>query len=226
MSRKDLTFTLGLTIFMGVLWMLGELVMGLWVAVLPKHHIIWTVIIVVITLAVSVWHSMKADESGLVDSKKENEDNLQYFLNNENYKVEMVSIKEYLPEERLDIMNYPNYYGMQNRMPNYNYQPEQPINWVSGEVGAKAYPMAPNSTAILMDSESNVFYIKSTDGAGMPTLKAYDYTERVSVPISATQNIPTDTFATKEDLKEIWAKFEAIEAKQKPRTTAKKEADE
>ncbi|MCQ2459379.1 MAG: hypothetical protein MJ081_03290 [Ruminococcus sp.] len=71
MSRKDLTFTLGLTIFMGVLWMLGELVMGLWVAVLPKHHIIWTVIIVVITLAVSVWHSMKADESGLVDPKKE-----------------------------------------------------------------------------------------------------------------------------------------------------------
>ena len=35
MKKKDITFTIGLAILMGVIWGIGELVMGLWVAV-PK----------------------------------------------------------------------------------------------------------------------------------------------------------------------------------------------
>ena len=50
MNKKDLKFTIGLTILMGVLWAIGELVMGLWV--------------------VSVWHSMIEDKSDLVDPKR------------------------------------------------------------------------------------------------------------------------------------------------------------
>ncbi len=61
---------MGLTILMGVIWILGELVMGLWIAVVPKAHIAWFAIIVVLTLGISVWHSMIEDESDLTDPKR------------------------------------------------------------------------------------------------------------------------------------------------------------
>lgn len=93
-------------------------------------------------------------------------------------------------------MAVPNYYYPQGFQP---YQPmqvpqqmtQQPvtsqshqsnsnqINWVQGEAGAKAYPVAPNNSVLLMDSESSVMYIKSTDNSGMPLpLRIFDYTER------------------------------------------------
>ena len=71
MSKMDLTFIIGLTLLMGIIWIAGELVMGLWIAVMPKTHLWWTIGIVVFTLIVSVWHSMKADESDLTDPKRE-----------------------------------------------------------------------------------------------------------------------------------------------------------
>lgn len=70
MNKKDLKFMIGLTILMGVLWAIGELVMGLWVAVVPKAHIFWLALIVIITLVVNVWHSMIEDKSDLVDPKR------------------------------------------------------------------------------------------------------------------------------------------------------------
>lgn len=74
MKKKDIIFTLGLTIFMGILWMIGELVMGLWIAVIPVTHIFWFVGIVLVTLIVSVCHSMKEDESDRKDPKQEKYD--------------------------------------------------------------------------------------------------------------------------------------------------------
>ncbi|HOC33343.1 MAG TPA: hypothetical protein PLH98_11340 [Ruminococcus flavefaciens] len=71
MSKKDVTFIIGLTILMGVLWIMGELVMGLWIAAPVKVHILWGVGILVLTLIISVWHSMKEDESDLTDPKRE-----------------------------------------------------------------------------------------------------------------------------------------------------------
>lgn len=70
MKKKDITFIIGLTILMGVIWVLGEVVMGLWIAVYPVVHIIWIALIVVITLGVSVWHSMIEDNSDLKDPKR------------------------------------------------------------------------------------------------------------------------------------------------------------
>lgn len=74
MTKKDLMFTLGLCLFMGILWAVGELVMGLWIAVIPSTHIFWLVGIVVVTLVVNVWHSMKEDESDVKDPKREKYD--------------------------------------------------------------------------------------------------------------------------------------------------------
>jgi len=81
------------------------------------------------------------------------------------------------------------------------YQPQQAnptpqsqtgLNWVQGETGAKSYLVAPNSTVMLMDSERDVFYIKSSDASGMPLpLRVFDYQERGKSPDRATFNAPS-----------------------------------
>jgi hypothetical protein len=63
MKKKDFIFTVGLTLFMGVLWISGELIMGLWIAVVPAVRLIWRILIVAVTLIISVWHSMIEDKS-------------------------------------------------------------------------------------------------------------------------------------------------------------------
>lgn len=70
MKKKDVIFTIGLTILMGVIWILGEVVMGLWIAVMPRTHIYWFAFIVVITLGISIWHSMIEDHSDIVAPRR------------------------------------------------------------------------------------------------------------------------------------------------------------
>lgn len=58
-----------------------------------------------------------------------------------------------------------------------------PINWVQGIEGAKAFPVAPGNTVLLMDSDGSCFYIKSADNCGMPMpLRTFDYKERIKAP--------------------------------------------
>lgn len=47
--------------------------------------------------------------------------------------------------------------------------------------GAKAYPLGPNCRAPLFDDTEDVFYIKSTDANGFPTVRAYRFEEIVLV---------------------------------------------
>ena len=78
------------------------------------------------------------------------------------------------------------------------------VNWVQGEAGARSWLMAPNTTVMLMDSEADVFYLKSTDASGMPLpLRIFDYTERRSEALKNDLNDPNGKsieYATKEDL--------------------------
>lgn len=93
-------------------------------------------------------------------------------------------------------MNYPQYpqqYPPQYQPPISTPQPQinqnqnNPIIWVSGEAGAKAYLVAPNTTVQLWDSEANCVYLKSADASGMPSMKILDYTIREQ---AQPQNIP------------------------------------
>ena len=68
----------------------------------------------------------------------------------------------------------PNYQPMQNAPQNQNTG----IIWVSGEAGARGYPVAPNTTIQLWDSEAQIVYLKSADASGMPSMKVLDYTIR------------------------------------------------
>lgn len=86
---------------------------------------------------------------------------------------------------------YPvSYTPMVQSIPNTQPVAPQPNNtqnaltWVQGEAGAKSYMVAPNNTVLLMDSESDCFYLKSADQSGMPSLRKFKYEE-------VTQSIPT-----------------------------------
>ena len=62
-------------------------------------------------------------------------------------------------------------------------QPQQNNNgilWVSGEVGAKSYLVAPGTSVLLMDSDDTVFYLKTADQSGMPSLRTFKYSEVTS----------------------------------------------
>ena len=78
------------------------------------------------------------------------------------------------------------------------------IVWVQGEAGAKSYLVAPNQSVLLMDSETNSFYIKSSDASGMPLpLRTFDYTERVV----AKNETPQTDYITREEFNKVIAEI-------------------
>ena len=80
----------------------------------------------------------------------------------------------------------------------------QGVNWVQGEAGAKSWLIAPNTTVLLMDSEADVFYLKSADASGVPLpLRIFDYTERLSEarkPTIDASKGKSIAYVTKDDL--------------------------
>lgn len=106
--------------------------------------------------------------------------------------------------------NYPNYAGQQS-----NNQ----IIFVQGETGAKAYQIPINSTVLLMSSEANEFFIKSTDQAGFPTIKKYRFTEVTQTKTTEQeQQVKTQNFVTREE-------FEALKNEIKQLKEPKNEPD-
>lgn len=117
----------------------------------------------------------------------------------------------------------PMYYQQQQQIqPNAQPQPQmsyaQPqqsgIVWVQGEAGAKAYPVAPGSNMLLMDSEGECFYIKSTDMSGMPQpLRVFEYKEVVATqPAQQSHAALPDMsqYVRKEEFDNLKRKFEEL----------------
>ncbi len=108
------------------------------------------------------------------------------------------------------------------------YQPMAPIPQqqtqdglirVTGVDGAKAYPVAPNSVAALFDAERDVFYIKSADAGGFPTIRAFTF-----APMQEAAPPPVSDYVTRAEFDEL---KEMIENGIKPvRKAAKPAADE
>ena len=134
------------------------------------------------------------------------------------------------------------YKGQYQQMP---MQPiQQPIQsnggliWVDNEEQAKNYLVAPNNVVPMFDKSSSAMYIKSSDGAGMPTFKKY---KLIDVDEEMPKNAPKthectcgDKFATKEQLNTLEGKindiltmYEELKEKQTTKTTksVKKEAE-
>ena len=113
-----------------------------------------------------------------------------------------------------------NQYQQAVNVPQMQTVPQQQVNqgllWVSGEVGAKSYLVAPNSTVLLMDSDAQRFYLKSADNAGMPNLRIFEYTEVTNIPQNAPQALNADLkelgdkFVTREEYEGLKRQYESI----------------
>lgn len=92
-------------------------------------------------------------------------------------------------------------------------QTNQGILWVQGEAGAKSYLVAPNTSVLLMDSENSQFYIKTTDQAGMPTLRTFVYQEVTGAPQNAKKQLETnldDKYVTRQEYNDLQGKYEEL----------------
>ena len=84
--------------------------------------------------------------------------------------------------------------------------------WVQGINAAKSYPVAPNTSVPLFDSEANVVYIKSADASGMPSIKILDYNVRDNESRRA-ESVPQGDFVTHNELADIQKEIDALKAK-------------
>lgn len=67
-------------------------------------------------------------------------------------------------------MAFPYYPAYQPQMYQNQYNPQQNsgLIWVKGIEAAKSYPVSAGQSVLLMDSESNAFFIKTADATGKP----------------------------------------------------------
>ena len=93
--------------------------------------------------------------------------------------------------------------GMNNQQ--FFQQQEQPQNLirVNGLEGAKAYQMSANSTVALFDANNDLMYVKSTDGAGFPSIRTFTFSELQEEPKSE-QNVDYVSRQEFEEFKKEW----------------------
>lgn len=95
-----------------------------------------------------------------------------------------------------------------SQMPQFNAQmpvsqPSNSLIRVTGIDGAKAYQMPPNSVAALFDDSYDIMYVKSTDGAGFPTIRIFDFYEHKEEAPVQQQPVNVESFATKQELENL-----------------------
>ena len=156
-------------------------------------------------------------------------------------------------------MNYPYYAPYQRQMQGY-YNPivpqEQPnfqqpqyqqasamppaiqpgdtdMIWVLGENEASSYLVAPGRTVTMWDKNRDTIYLKSMSRQGVPSMRIFDYTERMPANAPKTpqnaREIDGAVFAHAEDLKAVQADLAALRAeleelKAKPKEKTGKKA--
>ena len=81
---------------------------------------------------------------------------------------------------------------------------------VTGIDGAKAYQMPPNSVAALFDDSYDIMYVKSTDGAGFPTIRIFDFYEHKEEAHAQQQPVSVENFATKQELQMLQSQLEEV----------------
>lgn len=99
-------------------------------------------------------------------------------------------------------MAYPNPYNPYQ--PQYSFtqpmtnqpMPMQQVVKVNGRNGAEAYRMGANSSVLLLDESQPILWLKQTDGAGYPTITAYDIKLHQDLP-------PVDLRAIEERIAKI-----------------------
>lgn len=118
-------------------------------------------------------------------------------------------------------MAFPYYPAYQPQMYQNQYMPQTQhqngLIWVQGIEAAKSYPVSAGQSILLMDSESNTFFIKTADASGMPLpLRVFDYTERTAnnAPKTAQEthtepSIDLSAYVTRDELESRIAQIRA-----------------
>lgn len=120
------------------------------------------------------------------------------FVTNPVLNQKLMQLDQEYAQQRANLIQSSYTQPQQNNWNQNNAQQSQPpqtnqgLLWVQGETGAKSYLMAPNTTVLLMDSEGSRFYLKSTDNAGMPSLRTFEYKEVVQSTSQVPQTSPED----------------------------------
>lgn len=108
-------------------------------------------------------------------------------------------------------------------------QPQQPQNggliWIQGEAAAKSYLVAPNTSVVLFDSESQTVYIKSADASGMPSMKILDYTIRDAQSKAQTQVADTPQYITRPEFDTLTEQINSLKTKVEKLSRKKEETD-
>lgn len=80
------------------------------------------------------------------------------------------------------------------------------LTWVQGIEGAKAHVTAPGVPALLMDSESERFFIKTTDASGMPMpLRIFEYKEITDTPAKTVPDM--SGYVTRDEFEQFKQSF-------------------
>ena len=102
--------------------------------------------------------------------------------------------------------------------------------WIQGEQAAKSYMVAPNTTVMLMDSESQRFYLKSSDASGMPLpLRVFEYTETTQTAKQKEADAPAvdfSAYATKAEFDAFRNEIQGLLKAVPKQTTRRKEAED
>ena len=118
-------------------------------------------------------------------------------------------------------MAFPYYPAYQPQLYQNQYMPQTQqqngLIWVQGIEAAKSYPVSAGQSVLLMDSESNAFFIKTADASGMPLpLRVFDYTERTAnnAPKTAQEthtepSIDLSAYVTRDELESRIAQIRA-----------------
>ena len=85
---------------------------------------------------------------------------------------------------------------------------QQGTIWVSGEKEASIYPVAPNNSVTLWDSEAPVIYLKKADASGKPSLQVFDLVERAPKEEEDITKALAEIRAELASLKDIYGKKE------------------
>ena len=123
---------------------------------------------------------------------------------------------------------YNNAYGGFNGN-QYNYIPNsqnglqgqtKSLTRVNGLDGAKAFQIMPRETVALFDGNDDIFYIKSADDGGFPTIKAYRFAE-----VDLTGAKPTNDYVTKAEFEELRNEVKKYAEQSIPKSRAKSSND-
>lgn len=105
---------------------------------------------------------------------------------------------------------------MMQQVPQYSWatrsampsQNNSSITWVNGWAGAQGYIIKPNTTVLLMDSERDVFYLKTANEQGMATIRSFKFEELMNnMPSTDSLDKKLENYVQKEELQKMFAEF-------------------